>query len=65
MWDDIQAKRRTEIMYLNGAVIRLGIQTGVATPVNAAIVELMKHLERGDLMPFTPEQLAIRLMSAR
>lgn len=65
MWDDIQAKRRTEIMYLNGAVIRLGIQTGIATPVNAAIVELIKHLEHGDLMPFTPEQLAIRLMSAR
>lgn len=61
MWDDIQAKRRTEIMYLNGAVIRLGIQTGVPTPVNEAIVDLIKHLEQGDVIPMTPTQLSARL----
>ncbi len=61
MWDDIQAKRRTEIMYLNGAVIRLGIQTGVPTPVNAAIVELVKHLEQGEVMQLSPHALYQRL----
>ncbi len=61
MWDDIQARRRTEIMYLNGAVIRLGIQTGVPTPVNAAIVELVKHLEQGEVMQFSPAELCRRL----
>lgn len=61
MWDDIQARRRTEIMYLNGAVIRLGIQTGVPTPVNAAIVELVKHLEQGEVMQLSPDALYRRL----
>lgn len=62
MWDDIQAGRRTEIMYLNGAVERLGIQTGVATPVNAAIVELIKHLEQGESLGLSPVALKHKLL---
>jgi 2-dehydropantoate 2-reductase len=57
MWDDIQAGRRTEVMYLNGAVERLGIQTGIATPVNSAIVEFIKHLEQGEKVVLSPEVL--------
>lgn len=63
MWDDIQAGRRTEIMYLNGAVERLGIQTGIATPVNAAIVELIKHLEQGETLGLSPEALKLKLLA--
>jgi len=62
MWDDIQAGRRTEIMYLNGAVERLGIQTGIATPVNSAIVELVKHLEQGEKLSLSPADLRQRLL---
>ena len=62
MWDDIQAGRRTEIMYLNGAVERLGIQTGIATPVNSAIVELIKHLEQGEKVDLSPQLLKRRLL---
>lgn len=62
MWDDIQARRRTEIMYLNGAVARLGIQTGIATPVNTAIVELIKHLETGERLKLNPAELKQRLL---
>ncbi len=62
MWDDIQAGRRTEIMYLNGAVERLGIQTGIATPVNSAIVELIKHLEQGERLSLTPAELKQQLL---
>lgn len=62
MWDDIQAGRRTEVMYLNGAVERLGIQTGVATPVNSAIVELIKHLEQGEKPGLSPAALKQRLL---
>jgi 2-dehydropantoate 2-reductase len=47
MWEDIQATRPTEIDYLNGAVVRLGQEYGVNTPVNAAIVEAIKLLEQG------------------
>jgi len=63
MWDDLQAGRRTEIMYLNGAVERLGIQTGITTPVNSAIVELIKHLERGEKLNLSPQQLKQRLLA--
>lgn len=62
MWDDIKAGRRTEIMYLNGAVERLGIQTGVATPVNSAIIELIKHLEQGESLRLSPAALKLRLL---
>ena len=47
MWQDIQAKRPTEIDYLNGAVVKLGLKHQVATPVNSAIVEGIKQLEQG------------------
>lgn len=62
MWDDIQAGRRTEVMYLNGAVVRLGIETGVPTPVNSAIVELIKHLEQGEQLKMSPEALRQHLL---
>jgi len=62
MWDDIQAGRRTEVMYLNGAVVRLGIETGVPTPVNSAIVELIKHLEQGEQLNMSPEALRQHLL---
>ncbi len=47
MWEDIQANRKTEIDYLNQAVVKLGQQHQVATPVNAAIVSAIKQLEQG------------------
>ncbi|WP_306518441.1 2-dehydropantoate 2-reductase [Rheinheimera sp.] len=64
MWDDIQAGRRTEVMYLNGAVVRLGIETGVPTPVNSAIVELVKHLEQGEAIHLSPQQLRQQLLAS-
>ncbi len=46
MWEDIQAKRKTEIEYINGAVVRLGKQYGVNTPINRAIVAQIHKLEQ-------------------
>ncbi len=37
----------TEIDFINGAVVRLGAQLGVATPVNSALVACIKGIERG------------------
>lgn len=45
MWDDFQAGRASEIHFLNGAVVRLGQQVGVATPINAAIVNYVQQIE--------------------
>jgi 2-dehydropantoate 2-reductase len=63
MWDDVQAGRRTEIMYLNGAVVNAGIIHGVATPVNAAIVDFIKHLEQGERISLDPLSLYNRLIA--
>jgi 2-dehydropantoate 2-reductase len=45
MLQDIQLGRRTEIEALNGAVVRLGRDYGVPTPVNAIITAMLKAKE--------------------
>jgi 2-dehydropantoate 2-reductase len=42
----LQRKRPTEIDYLNGEVVRLGRELGVATPLNASMVEMVHEIER-------------------
>lgn len=61
MWDDIQAKKRTEIMFLNGAVVRLGQLYNISTPVNTLLVEQIKRLESGDNRPLTAKELLRQL----
>ena len=45
MLQDVEAKRRTEIDVINGAIIAAGRQHGVATPHNDAMVNLIRALE--------------------
>lgn len=47
MLQDLEAGRKTEIDYLNGAVCALGRQFAVATPANDAIVRQIKAAESG------------------
>ena len=42
---DILNRRRTEVDWINGAVVRLGEKHGVATPVNSTLVGAVKGLE--------------------
>jgi 2-dehydropantoate 2-reductase len=46
MWEDLERRRPTEIDYLNGEILRLSARTGVAAPVNRAIVEMIRDAER-------------------
>jgi len=46
---DMMKGRRTEVDHLNGYVVRKGREVGVPTPMNEAIVEVTKQLERGEL----------------
>jgi 2-dehydropantoate 2-reductase len=46
MLQDVEARRATEIDYLNGGIVRFGEEHGVATPLNRAILALVKALER-------------------
>jgi len=46
MLQDVLAKRQTEVDFMNGAIVRLGEKVGVPTPLNKALWELIKGLER-------------------
>jgi 2-dehydropantoate 2-reductase len=46
MLQDIEARRQTEIDYLNGGIVRFGREHGVPTPLNEAIWALVKGVER-------------------
>lgn len=45
MLQDVLAKRQTEIDFMNGAIVEWGRKTGVPTPLNQALWELIKGLE--------------------
>jgi 2-dehydropantoate 2-reductase len=47
MLQDVEAGRRTEIDYLNGAVVRMGQRHGIATPANDAVASLVRARETG------------------
>ena len=46
MLQDVEARRPTEIDYLNGGIVRFGGEHGVPTPLNEAILALVKGLEQ-------------------
>ena len=45
MLQDIERGRNTEIDYINGAVVKLGEELGIDTPVNRVLTYLVKALE--------------------
>ena len=45
MYQDLSKGKRTEIDYLNGAVVRLGKKYGIKCPVNESLVGMIKFLE--------------------
>ncbi len=45
MLQDVLAKRQTEVDFMNGAIVKWGEQTGIQTPLNKAMWELIKGLE--------------------
>jgi 2-dehydropantoate 2-reductase len=45
MLQDVEARRMTEIDFLNGGIVRFGREREVPTPLNEAIVALVKGLE--------------------
>lgn len=55
---DWRKGRRSEAADLNGTVCREGAAHGIATPVNAAVLEVARRIEAGELAP-APENLAL------
>ncbi|RJX29233.1 MAG: 2-dehydropantoate 2-reductase [Desulfarculus sp.] len=52
----IERGRPSEIPFLNGYICRRGLQAGVPTPLNQAIVDLVAQIEEG-LCPIAPANL--------
>ena len=55
---DVTKGRRTEVDYLNGYVARKGQELGVPTPMNDAVVQIVKQVEVGAVKP-GPANLAL------
>ncbi len=63
MWDDLEAKRPTEIDYINGEVVALAERLGTHAPVNAALVRLVREAESGGKRDFSSDELRQALQS--
>lgn len=63
MWEDLQAKRMTEIDYLNGAVVQLAQKHGMDAPANRNMVRLIKAAEQASDGP-TPGLSGSKLYEA-
>jgi 2-dehydropantoate 2-reductase len=55
--------RHSEVDDLNGLVAREGRKRGVATPVNDAVVEIARRIERGELAPDTRNLALLKALS--
>jgi 2-dehydropantoate 2-reductase len=54
---DIIKGRRTEIDFINGLVALRGSEIGVPAPSHAALTEVVKRVERGEIEP-SPDNVA-------
>jgi 2-dehydropantoate 2-reductase len=61
MWEDLQAGRRTEIDYLNGAVVSLAQSVGLDAVANRRIKDLVHAAERGERAAMTGADLLAAL----
>ena len=48
---DVASGRRTEIDYTNGLVADKGVEVDVPAPTHAAVTELVRRIDRGELQP--------------
>ena len=51
MGQDMVKGRRTEIEYLNGFIVNKAADIGIATPANAALTDIVKRVEKGEMAP--------------
>jgi 2-dehydropantoate 2-reductase len=64
MLQDIERGRITEIDFINGYVVSIAPQFSVPTPLNAAIVETVHAITRGQLAP-DPSLLELILQASQ
>jgi len=61
MGQDMVKGRRTEIEFLNGLIVRKGEEIGIPTPANAALTDIVKRVEKGELQADPKHLIDLRL----
>ena len=61
MGQDMVKGRRTEIEFINGFIVDKAAPLGIATPANAALTEIVKRVECGEIAPDPKHILELRL----
>jgi 2-dehydropantoate 2-reductase len=61
MGQDMVKGRRTEIEFLNGFIVDKAKEVGVSAPANAALTDIVKRVEKGELPPDKRHILELRL----
>jgi 2-dehydropantoate 2-reductase len=61
MGQDMVKGRRTEIDFLNGFIVRKGVEIGLPTPANAALTDIVKRVEKGELQADPKHLIDLRL----
>ena len=62
MWWDLTQGKKTEVDYLNGAVVEHGQRLGVSTPVNERVVALVRSVEGGETSTGFPPDALLRAL---
>ena len=57
MWEDLERGRKTEVEWLNGEVIRLAAEHGLAAPVNEQVRALVQLAEQGGRRDYRGDEL--------
>ena len=65
MWEDLQMQRKTEVDYINGAVINLANSLGLTANINSRMLSLIKKAEAGTYRPKDGSALLSELMQAQ
>jgi 2-dehydropantoate 2-reductase len=61
MGQDMIKGRRTEIEFLNGFIVKKGAEIGIAAPANAALTDIVRRVERGEVPPNPRHIVDLRL----
>jgi len=61
MGQDMVKGRRTEIEFLNGFIVDKSKEVGVPAPANAALTDIVKRVEKGELKPDKQHIVELRL----
>ena len=64
MWDDFEARRVTEVDFLQGEIVALAERAGRTAPVNATLARLVHAAEAGGKRQFTARELLAEIAAA-